>query len=199
MHHVQHEGRIMINKLIATAAVLMACAASLQADPITGSTGFTGSYTASNSNLTTANDVITITSASINGIQTGSFVGAVLTSFSSPITINSPVNPTFVEPLWSETVGTHVFSFVSTSDTTLLDTPNINVITGTGTITDSSDGDTVSGTYNMSFNVSGATFTWNGTSATTPTVPDSGSAVALLGIALAGIEGVRRALRARRA
>jgi hypothetical protein len=174
----------------------MACAASLQADPITGSTGFTGSYTASNSNLTTANDVITITSASINGIQTGSFVGAVLTSFSSPITLNSPVSPTFVEPLWSETVGTHVFSFVSTSDTTLLDTPNINVITGTGTITDSSDGDTVSGTYNMSFNVSGATFTWNGTSAT---VPDSGSAVALLGIALAGIEGVRRALRARRA
>ena len=31
------------------------------------------------------------------------------------------------------------------------------------------------------------------------TIPDSGSAVALLGIALAGIEGVRRALRARRA
>jgi hypothetical protein len=36
-------------------------------------------------------------------------------------------------------------------------------------------------------------------SATVSTVPDSGSAVALLGIALAGIEGVRRALRARRA
>jgi VPDSG-CTERM motif len=33
----------------------------------------------------------------------------------------------------------------------------------------------------------------------TVSVPDSGSAVALLGIALAGIEGVRRALRARRA
>jgi hypothetical protein len=36
-------------------------------------------------------------------------------------------------------------------------------------------------------------------SATISSVPDSGSAVALLGIALAGIEGVRRALRARRA
>ena len=33
----------------------------------------------------------------------------------------------------------------------------------------------------------------------TVSTPDSGSAVALLGIALAGIEGVRRALRARRA
>ncbi len=33
----------------------------------------------------------------------------------------------------------------------------------------------------------------------TVSVPDSGSAVALLGIALAGIEGVRRVLRARRA
>ena len=36
-------------------------------------------------------------------------------------------------------------------------------------------------------------------SATIAGVPDGGSAVALLGIALAGIEGVRRALRARRA
>src|SRR5438477_416879 len=36
-------------------------------------------------------------------------------------------------------------------------------------------------------------------SATVSSVPDSGSAVALLGIALAGIEGVRRAFRARRA
>jgi len=36
-------------------------------------------------------------------------------------------------------------------------------------------------------------------SATISSVPDSGSAVALLGIALAGIEGVRRAFRARRA
>jgi hypothetical protein len=33
---------------------------------------------------------------------------------------------------------------------------------------------------------------------TAPAVPDSGSAVALLGIALAGIEGVRRMVRARR-
>jgi hypothetical protein len=36
-------------------------------------------------------------------------------------------------------------------------------------------------------------------SVTISSIPDSGSAVALLGIALAGIEGVRRALRARRA
>ena len=36
-------------------------------------------------------------------------------------------------------------------------------------------------------------------SATVSSVPDSGSAVALLGIALAGIEGVRRAFRARKA
>jgi len=36
-------------------------------------------------------------------------------------------------------------------------------------------------------------------SATISSVPDSGSAVALLGIALAGIEGVRRAFRARKA
>ncbi len=192
----------MISKLIAT-AVLMACAASLQADPITGTTGFVGLYTPSNPDLTTSGDVITITMANTMG-NTGSFTGAVLTSFASPIILNNPVNPTFAQPLWVETVGSHVFSFVSTSDTTITDTANINSISGTGTVTDSFDGDIGIGTYNLSFNVTTAgigftTFTWNGTSgATPPTVPDSGSAVALLGIALAGIEGVRRVLRARR-
>ena len=38
-----------------------------------------------------------------------------------------------------------------------------------------------------------------GATITTPNVPDGGSAVALLGIALAGIEGVRRVIRARKA
>ena len=55
-----------------------------------------------------------------------------------------------------------------------------------------------------SFTISNPTGTTHDTFAFTfansqTAVPDSGSALALLGIALAGIEGVRRALRARRA
>lgn len=179
----------------------MACAASLQADPITGTTGFTGSFTPANSDLTTSADVITINTAALNGVPTGSFVGGVLTSFSSPITLNNPINPTFGQPLWVITVGSHVYSFVSTTDTTILKTADINTIVGTGTVTDSLDHDTAAGTYNLSFNVSHAgdlaTFTWNGTSgSTTPptTVPDGGTTVMLLGSALAGLGLIRRKL-----
>ena len=176
----------------------MACAASLQADPITGTTGFTGSFSAANPDLTTTADVLTITTASLNGIPTGSFVGGVLTGFTPSVTINNPVNPTFTNPLWQVTVGSHIFDFNSTSNNTITDTMNINTITGTGIVTDSSDGDTANGTYNMSFNVTQAgaqaTFTWNGTTGATPSVPDSGTTALLLGIALSGLGIIRRKL-----
>lgn len=187
-----------MKNLLLTGAALVACAASLQADPITGTTGFTGSFTAANNNLTTSPDAITITTASLNGVPTGSFVGGVLTHFSSPIILNNPVNPTFGQPLWTITVGTHVYSFTSTSDTTILDTANINTITGTGIVTDSSDGDSAPGTYNLSFNVTGAgggvTLTWNGTAGSTTPLPDGGTTVMLLGSALAGLGLIRRKL-----
>ena len=86
------------------------------------------------------------------------------------------------------------------TDQTLLDTANINTITGTGTVTDSLDGDTANGSYNMSFNLtqagSGATFTWAGTSGTTlpRTVPDGGTTVMLLGSAIAVLGLIRRQL-----
>jgi len=194
----------MKTKLIAIAGVVATVLlTTVQADPITGTTGFTGSFTPSNPDLTTSGDVITITSQSLNGIASGSFVGGVLTQFSSPITLNNPVNPTFSQPLWTVTVGTHVYTFVSTTDTTVLDTPNINTIVGTGTVTDSLDGDTADGTYNLSFNVTqaggGATFTWNGTSGSTtppPSVPDGGMSAMLLGAALSAMALIRRKLTA---
>jgi hypothetical protein len=90
----------------------------------------------------------------------------------------------------------HTFTFSSTSGTTVTDTATINSISGDGFVTDSFDGDTASGTWNLSFNVTKvgdlATFTWNGTSGVVTTVPDGGSAVTLLGVALAGIEFLRR-------
>jgi hypothetical protein len=185
------------------AAAALACAASLQADPITGTSGFTGSFSAANNNLTTANDLVTITTASLNGIPTGSFVGGVLTGFTPSITLNGPGgNPIITsQPLWTITVGSHIYKFTSTSDSTITDTPNINTIIGTGTVLDTSDGDTSPGTYNLSFTVSGAgtgaTLTWAGTTGSTtppPHVPDGGTTVMLLGSALAGLGLIRRKL-----
>ena len=178
----------------------MAFAASLQADPINGTTGFTGAFSAANNDLTTPNDVITITSASVNGTPTGSFVGGVLTHFTSPITLNDTLlsgAPSFSQPLWQITVGLHVYTFTSTSDSTILDTANVNTIQGTGTVTDSLDGDTAFGTYNLSFNVTtvgtDVTLTWNGTTGAA-TLPDGGTTGILLGAALAGLGIIRRKL-----
>ena len=122
--------------------------------------------------------------------------------FASPITLNGPGgNPTFSQPLWTIDVGPHVYTFVSHADQTILDTTNINTIAGTGTVTDSLDGDTANGTYNLSFNVTsagpGATFTWNGTTGAAPPVPEPSTiAFIISGSTLAAaIYRVRRRLR----
>jgi len=192
----------MKNTALMIAAAVVAFAASGQADPITGTTGFTGSYTPVNTDLTTPNDIITLTSFQIGGIPSGSFVGGMVTAFTPSITLNGPGGaPTFTQPLWTITVGSHVYTFTSTADQTLLSTANINTIIGTGIVHDSLDGDTANGTYNLSFNVTqaggAATFTFNGTSGSTAiprTVPDGGTTVVLLGSALAGLGLIRRKL-----
>ena len=186
-----------MKKTLLLLTAVVACAASLQADPINGTVGFTGAFNPANADLTTPSDAITILNPALNGTSTGSFFGAVFVSFASPITLNGAMgDPTFANPLWVITVGVHTFTFTSTSGSTILDTANINTISGTGFVTDSFDNDTANGTWNFSFNVTKvgdlATFTWNGTSGVTTAVPDGGSALTLLGVALAGIEFLRR-------
>lgn len=193
--NLENKASNMKKKLLLAAAVVAASVigATVQADPISGTTGFTGSFTAANNNLTTANDLITISTASLNGIPTGSFVGGVLTGFTPSITLNGPGgNPVITsQPVWTVTVGVHVYKFTSTSDSTVTDLANINTIVGSGTVLDTSDGDTANGSYNLSFTDTvaggGVTLTWAGTTGATPPVPDSGMTLLLLGMGLAAL------------
>jgi hypothetical protein len=66
-------------------------------------------------------------------------------------------------------------------------------VSGTGTITGPGF-DATAGTWNFSIQDDGAggVFSWSGSG---QSLPDGGATVALLGLALAGIEGIRRKLR----
>ncbi len=123
---------------------------------------------------------------------------ATLTTFSyntTTLAITSPSTTPF--QLWTFAFGGHVFSFnLNTPLTSALSTSNQLLLGGTGTAF--IDGGSASpATWSLE-STSGGGFKFTATSSNSA-VPDSGSAAALLGIALAGIEGARRLIRARNA
>ena len=167
-----------------------------QAVPITGGISLAGNYVTNTGNLNTAtafNSFPTVLVMSVSGSYAG-----VPTGTSSPsVTMSGfSFNPfsSSVIPLWTFMSGGSTYSF----DLTVLSSrlqPGDNSLTlkGTGTLHITGFTDTT-GTWLFTANQASDTFSF---SSSNGAVPDSGSAVALLGIALAGIEGVRRALRAR--
>ena len=169
-----------------------------QAVPITGGISLAGGYTTDTGNVNTATAFTSFSSVFVTSVS-GSYAG-VGTGLSGPSVTQTPFifNP-FVPPapdLWSFMSGGNTYSF----DLTVLTSrtqPGDDTLTlkGTGTLEITGFSDTA-GTWVFTANQGGDTFSFSSSNAA---VPDSGSAVALFGIALAGIEGVRRALRARRA
>jgi hypothetical protein len=169
-----------------------------QAGPIVGGISLAGSYTTNTGNVNTATAFTSfpfVVVASVSGSYTG-----VPTGLSSPVVTMTPFtfNPFSapVTPLWTFMFAGSTYSF----DLTVLSSrlqPGDNTLTLKGTGTLSITGfDPTPGAWVFTANQLGNTFSFSSSNAA---IPDSGSAVALLGIALAGIEGVRRALRARRA
>ena len=96
---------------------------------------------------------------------------------------------------WTFTVGTKTYNFTLESITSATTINGAIGETGTGTACINSDCSPA--TWSLDATRTGS-FTFNA-SVHTSAVPDGGSAVALLGIALAGIEAGRRLLRARKA
>jgi hypothetical protein len=168
-----------------------------QAVPITGGISLSGTYVTNNGNLNTATSFTSFPFAIVNSVS-GSYTG-VGTGLGSPVVTMNPFsfNPFNgpITPLWTFMSSGSTYSF----DLTVLSSrlqPGDNSLTlkGTGTLHITNFTDTP-GTWIFTANQAVDTFSF---SSSNGAVPDSGSAVALLGIALAGIEGVRRALRARR-
>jgi VPDSG-CTERM motif len=179
----------MKNKLMTMAgavAALVGFSPVVQATPIAGSIGFTGTFI---QNGGTPGDLTTATSMTIDstaiGTTTGSFAGASLVSFASPIAVNPAVGLT---ALWSVLVGSITYTFTSTSEAQNLTTATALHLTGDGVITDGNAADATPGTWQLGFGKSGDSFQWQSTAATdTGKVPDSGSTAVLLGAGLCGL------------
>jgi VPDSG-CTERM motif len=167
-----------------------------QAVPIVGGISLAGSYTVNTGNLNTATAFTSFPFALVTGVS-GSYTG-VGVGLSSPSVTMTPFsfNPfsSSVTPLWTFMSAGNTYSFDLTALTSVLQ-PGDNTLTlkGTGTLHITNFTNTV-GSWVFTANQASDTFSFSSSNAA---VPDSGSAVALLGIALAGIEGVRRALRTR--
>ncbi len=174
-----------------------------QAAQISGDISFGGTAIFDTHSLATAMQVVEFKALTgqDNAARVGSGPGDATGDFSglndavASFPPNYVFNPTSAtqDPLWS--VGG--FTFHLTGSAIALQTQNFLNITGTGFIT-SSGFDTTAGTWSFtSSNSSGrdhASFTFAANSGAVPNVPDSGSTVALLGVALLGVTALRAKL-----
>ena len=172
-----------------------------QAVPITGHITFAGSVSLNTSSAATATAVVAggWHSADGSGMPTvqsrdGSFAAFVANN--APVTFTAlqwNFNSGPVTNFW--TVGGFTFNLTASSITSQGGVPGVSgfvAVSGTGTI--SGNGfDSTFGTWNFSSQDPSAgqppVFSF---SAATGAVPDSGSTVAFLGLALAGVEALRR-------
>ena len=167
------------------------CVQQAQATQITGAINFAGGVTLDNTDLNTATAVVlwldqdgfmpTVQGAS------GSFAGL----------DNPPQTAIFANPwvfgsgapaLW--TVGGFTFSLIAS--TIISQGADFLLVSGTGIITGNGlDPSSASWLFSIQEAPAGLVFSWSGGS---EAIPDGGATVALLGLALAGIEGIRRKL-----
>ncbi len=183
-----------ILKYLACAAIALGLGTTVQAAQINGSIGFTGTFT---QNGGTQGSLDTATSFSIVTVAISSTTGDLVGSgapivFASPIGVNSNP-PTLVgATLWSVLNGAKTFTFMVTTEAQTL-TSGIQVnLAGTGIMKDGTVADATAGVWQIGFGATGASFTWQSTSATN--IPDGGTTVALLGAALSGLALIRRKL-----
>ena len=176
-----------------------------EAHAFTGSVSFFGAAHASgqSSGPSAINSVTTIfftnpwSVIAADGAYTGS-VGslATMTDFSFTGTGNGAVLTGPVTPEWTFSFGgnTYTFDLLALIDGTT--TAGGMSLSGTGLAYINGGDPSVA---SWALQGSGGKFTFKFSSSTTTAVPDGGSAVALLGIAFAGIEVVRRKLKAKAA
>jgi hypothetical protein len=188
----------MINKLLATIAVGVIGLATItpqsSAVPITGGVSFSGQYTAQLTDGTVTTDLLAATRIAFGNIiitgATGTFAANGVgfgdsVTMATPLVFDPPTLP--VGPLYT----VESFSFTLTS---LVETPGTEIdsleLRGFGNFTSTILGlDSTPGTFIATFNTAGGTFSFSASGAS---VPDGGTTVALLGLALLGVAGVHR-------
>ena len=172
--------------------------------PITGSIGFAGSggasfsggATGSNTGVTTTVSFGSMSIAARNGTYASVPLGTPVTLQNFSFTGGGPGNnATLLTPQteWTFTIGatTYSFFFASLDPTSAGANQSAISLNGMGTLSVTGF-DTTTGSFAISGTGSGGSYSILFASNTA--LPDGGTAVALLGIALIGIEGLRRKL-----
>ena len=170
-----------------------------QAGPIVGGISLAGAYVTNTGNVNTATAFTSFPGVIVTSVS-GSYTGVGTLGSSPAVTMNPfTFNPfsASVTPLWTFMSAGNTYSFDLTVLSLTQQGSNTLTLNGTGTLHITGFTDTP-GTWVFTANQASDTFSFSSSNAAVAVAPDSGSAVALLGIALAGIEGVRRVLRARR-
>jgi len=167
------------------------CVQQAQAVPITGAITFAGGVTLNSGSVNTATQVLTWLdeSGDMPTVQSGSGSFAGLDGqtaiFAFPWTFGSGQ-----AALW--TVGGFTFNLISSTIISQMG-DGFLAVSGTGTISGNGYATTTGVTWNFTVqdDASNGVFSFSGAS---EAIPDGGPTVALLGLALAGIEGIRRKL-----
>ena len=183
--------------LVFLALGLISCALCVQQAqavplPVTGAITFAGGVTLNSGSVNTASQVLTWLdeSGDMPTVQSGSgsfagLVGATVT-FAFPWSFNSGPIAAF----W--TVGGFTFNLIASTIISQMG-DGFLAVSGTGTISGNGYATTTGVTWNFTVqdDASNGVFSFSGGS---EAIPDGGPTVALLGLALAGIEGIRRKL-----
>ncbi len=187
--------------LVVGAAALFCCALTshrVQAVPISGTIDFNGAASTNTGDLATATAFTSFSLVTVSNAlpPSGSYsgLGGQQVTTMNGFTFNPPSG---VSPLWSFTVGAVTYSFNLTTASAITQNANFLNVQGTG-IAYITGYDPTPGEFAITLtSASGrpaAAFSFTSETA----VPDGGSAVVLLGIALTGIECLRRKIRARK-
>ncbi len=173
---------------------------SANAASITGGISLAGGpVTTDTGNLATASTITgfgAVTTTSTSGSYTPVTAGTVVTTTTGftfkPILVPSPVINVWNFVFAGKTYSFDLYSIQSVSQGLDVNNNQFLNISGTGILHITGFTDTV-GSYIFTANSAGGTFSFS--SSNGAQVPDGGFTLALLGLALTGVEGLRRTLR----
>src|SRR5262249_45733927 len=148
----------LVVKSLALIVVTVGLVVPLQANQISGSIGFFGTFSQVGGTLGQLNTATSFTDDTLNiAIMTGDFLGATTPTFPDPIGVKG--NPPPIGVLWTVVVGSKTYTFTVTSETQTFTSPNQINLAGTGVVSDGNPANDTAGTWQLGFGMTGDAFT----------------------------------------